>query len=536
MRRWHGNEWAILLTLSLGFFMTLLDLTIVNIAIPNMIAHLHASLDEVLWVLNGYILILAVLLITAGRLGDVHGPRNLFIAGVALFTLASFACGISQNPTELIVARVVQGLGAATMMPQTMTIIVGTFPAQRRGAAMGVWGAVAGLATIAGPTVGGLLVTTLGWRWIFFVNLPVGVTVLFMAFAIIPDQRLGRQHKLDIGGVIVASIALFLFTFGLVEGQRYHWDTWIWALLIGGLLVSVGFVFQQKARQSAEPLVPFALFKDRNYTVMSIVSICVSIGMIGMFLPITIYFQSVLGYTALKTGLVLAPSSVVSMPLAPLAGRLTDRIGGKYILIFGLVAYGLATVWLMLVAGVNTSWYVFMAPMVVMGLGIGCVFAPMTTMAMQNVAPQVAGAASGVINTVRQVGSAIGSAAVGAILQSRLASTLPSTAAHRATELPPPYRAPFVAGFKKAGSSGLELGGGSSTPKLPPSVPHQVVQKITQLGNDVFGHSFISAMRSGITFPVAMVLLAALSCFAIRSRGPRRDAKDREPVEAGLPN
>src|SRR5581483_5547164 len=231
MGKWRGNEWAILLTLSLGFFMTLLDLTIVNIAIPNMIDKLHASLDEVLWVLNGYILILAVLLITFGRLGDLRGPRNLFILGVAVFTVASLLCGISQNPAELIGARVIQGVGAAMLMPQTMTIIVSTFPSERRGAAMGIWGAVAGLATIAGPTVGGLLVSVLDWRWIFFVNLPIGALVLVMAFAIIPDIRPGRHHRLDWTGVALASTALFLFTFALTEGQRYHWSPGIWALM-----------------------------------------------------------------------------------------------------------------------------------------------------------------------------------------------------------------------------------------------------------------------------------------------------------------
>ena len=535
MKKWYGNEWAILVTLSLGFFMTLLDLTIVNIAIPNMIQHLHASLDEVLWVLNGYILILAVLLITAGRLGDVHGPRNLFIAGVALFTLASLACGISQNPAELISARVVQGLGAALLMPQTMTIIINTFPAHRRGAAMGIWGSVAGLATIAGPTVGGLLVTTLDWRWIFFINLPIGLLVLPMAFAIIPNERLGRKHRLDLFGVFIASVALFLFTFGLIEGQRYQWNAWIWTLIVAGLVVFGLFILQQKARQSTEPLVPFALFRDRSYTVMNFVSAGVSIGMIGAFLPMTIYFQSVLGYSALKTGLVLAPSSIVSLPLAPIAGRLTDRIGGKWILMFGLTTYSVGMLWLLLVAGVDTQWYVFLPSMIVMGVGIGCLFAPMATMAMQNVAPQVAGAASGVMNTLRQVGSAIGSAAVGAILQHQLAGSLAGAAARRAGELPPQARGPFIAGFQKAGQGGMELGGGQNTTKLPASVPHEVAAKIAGLAKDIFGHEFVSAMRPTMAFPIAVMLIAALSCLTLKRFVRRTDTETVPTVEAGLP-
>src|ERR1700723_4509105 len=187
MRKLHGNPWAVLVLVSLGFFMTLLDLTIVNIAIPNMIDRLHASLDDVLWVINAYALVLAVLVITAGRLGDLFGPRTLFAVGVAVFTVASAACGLAPSAGWLIGFRAVQGLGAAMLMPQTLTIITNTFPAERRGAAFGVWGAVAGVATIAGPTLGGLLVTAFDWRYIFFINIPIGAVVLVLTFIIIPD-------------------------------------------------------------------------------------------------------------------------------------------------------------------------------------------------------------------------------------------------------------------------------------------------------------------------------------------------------------
>ena len=227
MTKLRGNPWAVLVVVSLGFFMTLLDLTIVNIAIPNMIAKLHASLDDVLWVLNAYALVLAVLVITAGRLGDLLGPRTMFVGrhrGVhgGLGGLRVRA----RSPGWLIGFRAVQGLGAAMLMPQTLAIITMTFPPERRGAAFGVWGAVAGLATIAGPTLGGLLVTAFDWRWIFFVNLPIGVAVLrgdarSSSRACAP----GRRHRLDILGVTLASLALLAICYGLVEGQRYDWGT-----------------------------------------------------------------------------------------------------------------------------------------------------------------------------------------------------------------------------------------------------------------------------------------------------------------------
>ena len=188
----RGNPWAVLATLSLGFFMTLLDMTIVNIAIPDVMRSLHAGLDQVMWMVSGYTLVLAALLVTSARLGDMKGQRTLFAAGTALFTLASAACGLATGPTTLIAARVVQGLGAALLTPQTMALIVATFPAARRGTALGIWGSVAGVATLSGPTLGGLIVSTVGWRWVFFVNIPVGLLVLALTFRWVPDLRTGR--------------------------------------------------------------------------------------------------------------------------------------------------------------------------------------------------------------------------------------------------------------------------------------------------------------------------------------------------------
>ncbi len=222
--KWRGNEWAVLLTLGLGFFLTLLDLTIVNIAIPDMSRALHASLAEIGWVINAYVIVLAVLMITGGRLGDLRGKRNLFITGVAVFTLASLTCGLSQTAGEVIAARAFQGVGAALLVPQTMSVIIATFPAERRGVALGVWGGIAGLATIACPTIGGLLVSGLGWRWIFFVNLPVGVLAIVLAVLVLPEVKSSaRKPRLDLPGVLLASAALVAITFGLVEGQQYDW-------------------------------------------------------------------------------------------------------------------------------------------------------------------------------------------------------------------------------------------------------------------------------------------------------------------------
>ncbi|GAA2162378.1 DHA2 family efflux MFS transporter permease subunit [Actinomadura napierensis] len=534
MSKWRGNPWAILLTLSLGFFMTLLDLTIVNIAIPSMIDKLDASLDEVLWVVNAYILVLAVLLITAGRLGDLWGKKNLFIAGVALFTLSSLACGISQDPAQLIAARAVQGLGAALLMPQTMSMIISVFPAERRGTALGVWGAVAGVSTIAGPTIGGLLVTSLDWRWIFFVNLPIGIIVLAMAVPILPAHIPTVKHRFDIAGVLLASAGLFCLTFALTEGQKYDWNEGIWGLIAAGLALFAIFYMYQRTQQDREPLVPFSLFRDRNFTILNFVGAAVSIGMIGMFLPMTIYMQSVLGFSALKAGLVMAPSSVVSMFLAPVAGKLSDRIGGKFILMGGLTLYAIGMLWLVLVAEVGTSWTAFIPALVVAGFGIGGVFAPMATEATRHVPPHLAGAASGVNNTVRQIGSVLGSAAVGAVLQNQLASSLKDEAATRAAALPPDVRPGFVKGFAGAAKGGLEVGAGQTgtQQKLPPGVPANVVHRVQEVAGQVFTHGFVHALKPTMVLPIVVVLASAAACLGVKGYRSTPSAGKTDPAPA----
>ncbi|XVQ12682.1 DHA2 family efflux MFS transporter permease subunit [Spirillospora sp. CA-255316] len=536
MKSWRGNPWAILLTLSLGFFMTLLDLTIVNIAIPDIVNALGASLDQALWVVNAYVLVLAVLLITGGRLGDLLGKRNLFSTGVAVFTLASLACGIAQSPAQLIAARAAQGLGAALLMPQTMSIIIDTFPAQRRGTALGVWGAVAGLSTITGPTLGGLLVTTLDWRWIFMVNLPIGAVVLVMSAAILPGHTRTVRHRFDITGVLLASAALFCLTFALTEGQKHDWNGGILALFGAAAVLFTVFLLHQRTRQDAEPLVPFSLFRDRNFAILSLVGGGVSIAMIGMILPMTLYLQSVLGFSALEAGLIMAPSSLASMLLAPVAGRLSDRIGGRFILMGGLTLYGLGSLWLTLVAEVGTHWTAFVAPFLLSGIGIGGVFAPMATEATRNVPPRLAGAASGVNNTVRQVGSVLGGAVTGAVLQNRLADALREEAAARAAALPPQARAGFVDGFAGAAKGGLEIGAAhhGTTPQVPANAAPGVAQRVQELAGDVFAHGFVQAMKPTLLVPIVVVLLGAAACLGVRRyRTPEAAPAEGRPAQDG---
>ena len=518
------NPWVVLLVLCMGFFMILLDTTIVNIAIPSIIDALRASLDQILWVLNAYILVYAVLLITAGRLGDIYGQRTLFAAGLALFTLASAFCGLAQDTNQLILARVIQGIGGALLTPQTLAMLTMIFPPQRRGAAFGLWGAVAGVAAVAGPTLGGFIVTTWGWRWIFYVNLPIGIATLAATFLIIPDIRAGRRHRLDLLGVLLASAGLFGIVFGLIEGQRYDWGA-IWgAVTIGeiiaaGVLVLVGFVVWE--RFQAEPLIPLPLFAIGNFSLMSWVTAVMSFGMLGLFFPITIYLQSALGLSAVQAGLTVAPQALVAMVVAPWSGRLADKVGGKYILMAGLVLFAAGMSLVDWRAAADATWLTFLPAFIVAGFGMGCIFAPLNTVAMRDVEPRLAGAAAGVLNTTRQLGGVVGSAVVGAVLQNRLATALRDAAVSHSSRLPPQIpagvRHRLVGALADTGKGGLEVGrtqqGGLH---VPSGVPAPIVHQLQQFFHDVFVQGYLDAMRPTLAVPVIMLLVGALSCLAIQ--------------------
>ena len=536
MAQARTNPWLVLVVLTMGFFMILLDTTIVNVAIPAMSAGLNTTLDQILWVLNAYILVYAVLLITAGRLGDLYGQRTLFAIGLFVFTLASALCGLSQNVNELIAARILQGVGGALLTPQTLSIITSLFPPERRGAAFGVWGGVAGLVTLAGPTIGGAIITYISWRWIFFINVPIGIAALVATFVIIPDLRPGRHHGWDVIGVLLATAGLFGIVFGLIEGQRYNWAEFAYGvtipeIIIAGMALIAVFIVWERFQQ--EPLVPLSLFAERNFAVANWIAAAISFGMLSLFLPITIYLQSVRGFSALTAGLTLAPMSVTSMFFAPFAGRLADRVGAKYILTTGITLFTIGFGTLAIVAGRDSTWLTFLLPAIIAGAGMGMTFAPMTTLAMRNISPRVAGAASGVLNTTRQLGAAIGSAVVAAILQSHLATTLHDQAISHAASLPVAFRAQFIAAFSSVASNGFEIGTGQSGAKLPPGLPPAVASQISALAHDVFVSAYIDAMKSTLVVPIAFLAFTALTTLLIRRKPAAQQAETaREEVRA----
>jgi EmrB/QacA subfamily drug resistance transporter len=538
------NPWLILVTLCLGFFMILLDTTIVNVAIPQMGDHLNANLSQILWIVNGYILVYAVLLITAGRLGDLYGPKQLFIVGLIIFTAASALCGVAQSPTQMIIFRLIQGLGGALLTPQTLSVITMIFPPDKRGAAFGLWGAVAGVSTVAGPTLGGWLVTDYSWRWIFFVNVPVGIVTLVLATIVMPNVKPNRRHALDLGGVVLSSAGLFLITFGLIEGQSHDWGK-VWGpisipMIIGAGVILFGlFLVLQYLERHGEPLVPFSLFKDRNFATMNFVVAAISFGMLGLFLPLTIFLQSVLGLSALQAGLTTAPMSIISMFVAPVAGRYADRVGGKWILFFGIALFAGGMGILISSSHVGSTRLHLLPGLIVAGFGLGMTFAPLQTIAMRDVEPRMAGAASGLINTTRQLGAVIGSAAVGALLQSQLTSKFSTDAAAQANgplaAFPAPVKAGFVENFKNAASAGLEVTGKPAVPRIPGLSDAQQAQ-LAAVAKAVFDNGFTQAMRLSLVLPISMMGLAALSVLLVRRRqrvaGPTEQPSQPEGVES----
>jgi len=483
------TPWAPLLVLCLGTAMVLLDLSIVSIAVPGIVTGLQASLDQVLWMLNGYTLVFAVLLISASRMGDRFGPRTAFVAGVATFTLASAACGLAQNPEQLIAARVVQGAGGALLTPQALPIIATIFAAGRRGLAFGIWSAVGVVASIAGPIAGGLIVTNASWRWIFLVNLPVGLVTLALTLYFVPDVRPGGPHRLDPVGLVLATAGLLCVSFALIEGERYRWAgvagvISIPLIVAAGVVLLLLFVAWDRGRQ--QPLVPPSLMRRPNFALMCWVSLTLSFGLTGLFLPITIHLQSALGLTPIEAGLMFVPMAALAIPSGLLTARLAGGAAGKYVLAAGMVVVGAGVLWLGWAAAARPGWPALVPGLAAAGLGIGATFGPLPAIAMRDVGPQLAGAASGTLNTIRQVGSLLGSAATGAILENRL--------------------------------GGVAL----------PSPGHDV-----GLAPGAFVAAFVAAMRPALVAVSAVLLVGALCCLAARREARPQLAVSGGPVTAG---
>jgi EmrB/QacA subfamily drug resistance transporter len=414
------DPWPALFALCLGFFMILVDSTIVSVATPAIISDLHADVNDVVWVTSAYLLAYAVPVLITGRLGDRFGPKRLYMSGLTVFTLASLWCGLTRSVEMLIVARVVQGLGASMITPQTMAIITRIFPAARRGKAMALWGATAGVATLVGPILGGVLVDALGWEWIFFINVPVGVLGLFLAARLVPALET-HTHSFDWLGVALSGVGMFLLVFGIQEGHQYAWSAAIWALILAGVFVLALFVVWQ-ARNTREPLVPLSLFHDRNYSLANVAISVMGFAITAMAIPIMLWAQVVRGLSPTRSALLLVPMALMTILLARPVGNLTDRVHPRLITGFGFASTIASLVWLSREMTPDVSIAAIIGPMVLLGIGNAFIWAPNSATATRNLPMQQAGAGAGVYNATRQVGAVLGSAAIAVLIDARLAA------------------------------------------------------------------------------------------------------------------
>ena len=480
------RKWWTLVLVSVATFMLLLDVTIVNVALPDIQRSLHASLSSLQWVVDAYALMLASFLLTAGSLGDRLGRRRVFTIGFGIFTFASFLCGISEDPTLLNLCRGLQGVGGAGMFATSLALIGQEFQGKDRATAFGVWGATVGGAVAVGPLIGGVITENLGWEWIFFVNVPIGIVAMVLTERLVRNVFAKEPEPVDVPGLVTFSASLFLFIFALIRGNPEGWgSTTIVACLIGAaILMAIFITIQLRTRY---PMLDLTLFRNPAFNGVSAVAFCLSAGMFALFLYLTIYMQGVLDYSPLEAGLRFLPLTVLGFVASPVSGALSHRVAIRVLLGIGLTLVGIG---LLLMHGVSpdSEWTTLLVGFLIAGVGIGVTNPGIGQAAIAVVPVEKSGMGSGINSTFRQVGIATGVAGLGAIFQSRVNSKL-------AEELP---RLPHGLGdglgeiVASSGSRGVEA------LHLPPAIGAKAVHAA-----DV---AFVSAFNE-------IILIAAILSF-----------------------
>jgi len=434
-----ARKWWTLIAVCTATFMLLLDITIVNVALPAIQRALKASFSDLQWVVDAYALALATCVLTAGSLADLFGRKRLFLIGVTLFTIASTACGAANDPLFLIIARGVQGLGGAMMFATALALLSQEFHGKERGTAFGIWGATIGAAVAIGPLAGGVLTSGLSWRWIFLVNIPIGVVAVALSAKQLHESSDPEHSRLDPVGLVTLTGGLLCLILALIEGNQQGWtNVWILGLLVAAVVFLALFIASQTADRTT--MIDLQLFKRPAFVGAQVTAFSISSSMFAMFLYLTLYLQDILGLSPLKTGLVFLPLSVLSFFAAPIAGRLSTRFPIRILLGSGLALNAVA-LWSMSRVTTASHWTVLLPGFLVGGVGIGLVNAPLASTAVSTVRVERAGMASGINNTFRQLGIATGIAALGAIFASKVDASAFSAHASLAA------RASFVHGL-----------------------------------------------------------------------------------------
>ncbi|HZT92126.1 MAG TPA: MFS transporter [Gaiellaceae bacterium] len=414
----HENKkWWTLAAVSVGLFMIMLDNTVVNVALPAMRRSLGMSLSQLEWIVAGYALTFAAFMLTGGKLADYLGRRLVFMSGLVVFTLASLACGLATSGGFLIAARVVQGLGGALMNPSTLSIVTATFPPRERGKAIGIWAGVSALALAIGPLIGGLLVEHGSWKWIFFVNVPVGAIGLVTAPILIDETRdTSHEQRLDLPGLVTSGIGLFALTFAFIEANSYGWTSW---QILGSFAVAAvaAAAFVLLERHQRIPMLDLSLFRNRTFGGANGSMLFVGLAMFGTFFYVSIYMQQVVGYSPVQAGASFLPMTLLIILIAPRAGALTDRVGSRWLVGGGMTLLA-AMLFYYTQLGAHESFWKILPGLLIGGAGMGSTMTPLTAAAMSAVAIDKAGVGSAVLNSSRQVGGSLGIAVMGAIVGS----------------------------------------------------------------------------------------------------------------------
>jgi EmrB/QacA subfamily drug resistance transporter len=415
----ENRKWWTLAAVSFGLFMIMLDNTVVNVALPSIARDLDIDISELEWIVTAYALVFAALLITGGKLADLLGRRKIFVVGLAVFTLSSLACGLAPSAGFLIGARAVQGIGAALMNPATLSIITATFPPRQRGQAIGIWAGVSALALAIGPLCGGLIVDNIGWNWIFFVNVPVGVLGILVSQWFITESRdTSHEQSIDIPGLLTSGAGLFALSYALIEGNQRGWMSGeILGLFAAAAVLLVGFVVLEHRQRL--PMLDLSLFRIGSFAGANLVAMLVSLGMFGVFFFVSLFVQNILGYSPTKAGAIFLPMTILIILIAPIAGKASDRIEPRWLMGGGMALVSVSLLFYQRV-GVDSDFWTLLPAMVLGGIGMAMTMSPMTSVAMGSVPIDKAGVGSGVLNSFRQVGGSLGIALIGAILASYL--------------------------------------------------------------------------------------------------------------------
>lgn len=396
-----------------ALFMASLDNLVVSTALPAIRSHLHAGLSGLQWTVNAYTLTFAVLLLTGATLGERFGRRRMFVAGLALFTAGSAAAAMAPGIGTLIAARAMQGIGAAVLIPLTLTLLSAAVPAERRGMALGAWGAIGGLAIAIGPLVGGAIVDGASWQWIFWVNVPIGIILLPIAATKLTESR-GSTSRLDLPGLLLASVGLLAIVFGVVRGNDHGWTspTVLPSLVIGAALMAAFIAWELRA---TEPMLPMRLFRSRGFTLTNVASLLMFFGMFGSIFLLAQFLQVVHHYSPLEAGLRTLPWTAMPAIVTPIAGALSDRIGGRVLLSAGLALQAIGLGWIALVLTPTVPYLALVPAFVVSGTGMSLFFAPVANVVLSSVRREEEGIASGATSAIRELGGVFGIAVMGAV-------------------------------------------------------------------------------------------------------------------------